>query len=106
MPEEVYFVLLFVGVLMASRLPTISLKAVHVPREWQRFAVAAGLFLIGCLFFNLWLTLGVVGALYILTVPLTGLVFLKVRAAYEAAPRPTPADAPDRAPASEGAPRT
>jgi CDP-diacylglycerol--serine O-phosphatidyltransferase len=80
--------LLFIGVLMASRLPTISLKAVHVPREKQRFAIAVGLFLIGCLFFNLWLTLGVVGALYILTVPLTGLVFLKIRAEYEASPRP------------------
>ena len=75
--------LLFVGTLMASRLPTISLKAVHVSKSAQRPVIAAGLFLIGCLFFNLWLTLGVIGALYIATVPLTGLVFLKGKARYE-----------------------
>ena len=85
--------LLFVGTLMASRLPTISLKAIHVPRERQRPVVAFCLFLIGCLFFNLWLTLGVVGAIYILTVPLTGVIFLRVRARYEAAePAPEPGD--------------
>ncbi len=75
--------LLFVGVLMASRLPTISLKAVHISKSAQRPVFAAGLFLIGCLFFDHWLTLGVVGALYVLTVPLTGLVFLKGKAKYE-----------------------
>ena len=75
--------LLFVGVLMASRLPTISLKAVHISKSAQRPVFAAGLFLIGCLFFDHWLTLGVIGALYVLTVPLTGLVFLKGRAKYE-----------------------
>jgi hypothetical protein len=29
------------------------------------------------------MTIGIIGALYILTVPLTGFIFLKVRAAYE-----------------------
>jgi len=75
--------LLFVGVLMASRLPTISLKSIHISKSAQRPVLAAGLFLIGCLFFDHWLTLGVIGALYILTVPLTGLVFLRCRAKYE-----------------------
>jgi len=75
--------LLFIGVLMASRLPTISLKSVHISKSAQRPVLAAGLFLIGCLFFDHWLTLGIIGALYILTVPLTGFVFLRVRAKYE-----------------------
>ena len=75
--------LLFVGVLMASRLPTISLKAVHVGRRARLPVMAFAMFLIACLFWDLWLTLGILGALYVLTVPLTGLVFLKVRAKYE-----------------------
>lgn len=77
------FMLLFVGMLMASRLPTISLKALHVKREYMPYVMAGLLLLLACLFMNFWITLGVAGALYILTVPLTGLVFLKVRAKYE-----------------------
>ena len=76
--------LLFVGALMASRLPTISLKAIHFTSKRQvRLFVAFALFLIGMLFFDLWLTLGVAGAVYILTVPLTGWLFLRGKARYE-----------------------
>ena len=42
--------LLFVGALMASRLPTISLKSLHISKRAQRPVIALGLFLIGCLF--------------------------------------------------------
>jgi CDP-diacylglycerol--serine O-phosphatidyltransferase len=75
--------LLFVGVLMASRIPTISLKAIRVKKSSQMPVIALGLFLVGCLFFNLWLTLGVIGAIYILTVPLAALIFLKAKTGYE-----------------------
>ena len=77
--------LLFVGALMASRLPTISLKSLHISKRAQRPVIALGLFLIGCLFADLWLTLGVIGALYIITVPVTGIVFMRGKARYEAA---------------------
>jgi CDP-diacylglycerol--serine O-phosphatidyltransferase len=75
--------LLFVGVLMASRIPTVSLKAIRVKKSSQMPVIALGLFLVGCLFFNLWLTLGVIGAIYILTVPLAALIFLKAKTGYE-----------------------
>ena len=58
--------LLFIGVLMASRLPTM----------------AGCLLLVAFLATNFWLTLGAVGAGYIATVPFVGLIFLKVRAKY------------------------
>ena len=46
--------------------------------------VLAGLLLlIAFLVSNFWLTLGVVGLVYIVTVPMTGWIFLKVRARYE-----------------------
>lgn len=76
--------LLFVGVLMASRLPTISLKSVHVSKRAQRPVLACGLFLVGCLFFDHWLTLGTIGALYVLTVPVSGFLFLRGKAKWEA----------------------
>ena len=77
------FMLLFVGALMASRLPTISLKHLHIPRPWLPFVLAGLLLLVAFLVSNFWLTIGVVGLLYILTVPLTGWLFLRVRANYE-----------------------
>jgi CDP-diacylglycerol--serine O-phosphatidyltransferase len=77
------FMLLFVGVLMASRLPTISLKAVKIQRKYAPYVFAFLFLLIALLFSNFWLTLGVIGAIYILTVPVTGVIFLKVKSAYE-----------------------
>lgn len=77
------FMLLFVGMLMASRLPTISLKSIHIRKSYMPSVMAGLLLLLACLFIDFWITLGVVGTLYILTIPVTGMVFLKVRSAYE-----------------------
>ena len=77
------FMLLFTGTLMASRLPTISLKKVHINRAYVLPVMAVLILLIAFLVSNFWLTLGVVGVLYIFTVPLTGWIFLRTRAKYE-----------------------
>lgn len=77
------FMLFFVGSLMASRLPTISLKSIHIRRAAVMPVIAGLLLLIAFLVANFWLTLGVVGGLYILSVPFVGLIFLRTRAAYE-----------------------
>ena len=77
------FMLLFVGSLMASRLPTISLKHLHIPKTWMPFVLAGLLLLVALLVSNFWLTLGSVGIGYILTVPLTGWIFIRVRARHE-----------------------
>ena len=78
------FMLLFVGALMASRLPTISLKAVHLHGRTQvRVFVAAMLFVIGLLFADHWLTIGISGLVYFLTVPVSCAVFIKKRKNYE-----------------------
>ena len=82
------FMLLFVGALMASRLPTISLKKVHIRRAYLLPVMAALLLLIAFLVTNFWMTIGVVGVLYILTVPLTGWIFLRLRSRFEAASQP------------------
>jgi len=85
------FMLLFVGSLMASRLPTISLKSAHINKHYLLPVMAGLLLLIAMLVSNFWLTIGVVGILYICTVPLTGVIFLKTRARYEQLNAPTPA---------------
>ena len=84
------FMLLFVGSLMASRLPTISLKHMHVRKSSMPFVLAGLLLLVAFLVSNFWLTLGVLGAGYILTVPVSGLMFLRTRARME---RASPLDA-------------
>ena len=85
------FMLLFIGSLMASRIPTISLKSVHISKSWQLPVMAGLLLLIAFLVSNFWLTIGVVGILYIFTVPVTALVFLKARARYERLTAPSAA---------------
>ncbi len=74
------FALLFVGSLMASRLPTISLKSLHISRKYLLLVMALLLLLVAFLISNFWMTIGVVGFLYLLTVPVTGIAFLHVRA--------------------------
>ena len=78
------FMLLFVGALMASRLPTISLKHLHISKRALPAVLAGLLLLVAFLVSNFWLTIGVVGVGYMLTVPVTGLAFLRVRQRYEA----------------------
>ena len=77
------FMLLFVGSLMASRLPTISLKSVHISKPYLLPVMAGLLLMVAMLVSNFWLTIGVVGVLYICTIPVTGMVFINARAKYE-----------------------
>ena len=74
------FMLLFIGALMASRLPTISLKSVHINRRYLLPVMALLLLMVAFMISNFWMTVGVMGVLYLLTVPVTALVFLRVRA--------------------------
>jgi CDP-diacylglycerol--serine O-phosphatidyltransferase len=74
------FMLLFVGSLMASRLPTISLKKIHISKKYMLPVMASLVLIIALLVTNFWLTIGVVGLIYILTVPLTCWIFLRVKA--------------------------
>ena len=83
--QNVYFgmfMLLFIGLLMASRLPTISLKALHISRDHALPTMAGLLLLVAFLVTQFWLTLGVLGVGYIATIPFVGLVFLRARAKY------------------------
>ena len=78
------FMLLFVGALMASRIPTISLKSIRISRRYLMPVMAVLLLVVALLVTNFWMTIGTLGTLYILTVPLSALAFVKVKLRYEA----------------------
>ena len=67
---------------MASRLPTISLKSIRLTKQYMLPTMALLLLLVAFLFTHFWLTLGIMGAGYIATVPFVGLIFLKIKAKY------------------------
>ena len=86
-PACAMFMLGLVGILMASRLPTISLS-IRLTKQYMLPTMALLLLLVAFLCTHFWLTLGVVGAGYLATVPFVGLIFLKIKARYLRANRP------------------
>ncbi len=72
------------GVLMSSRFPTVSAKSLRVPAKYMVPFLLFVMFVIGMLVSQFWLTLGVIGTIYFLSVPLCGFLFLRMRRRYEA----------------------
>ena len=81
-PCMAVFMLVFVGILMASRLPTLSLKALKVGKSSMLPTLVAALLLVAFLIVFRWLAFGVIGALYILTLPVVFSFFLRGKAKY------------------------
>lgn len=73
------FMLLFVGSLMASKIPTLSLKSLRLSKKWLPLILAAFLLLVAFMVSNFWLTIGVLGLVYIATLPLFVALFLRTR---------------------------
>ena len=69
--------------LMASRLPTISLKHFRIPVRFVVFVLALAGFYAGALVYQPWLTASVTFVLYLLSVPLCSVVFLRLKAKAE-----------------------
>lgn len=83
--------LIICGVLMACRCPTISAKHLRVPAKYIVPVLLFVMFVIGMLVSQFWLTLGVIGVVYLLSVPVCGILFLRMRKRYEAkVPAPQP----------------
>ena len=83
--------LLLIGALMASRLPTISLKSLRIPRCALLPTMAVLFLLIALLVADFWLTIGVIGFLYIITVPVAGCVFLHAKGSWLKSQQAAPA---------------
>ena len=75
-------VLFISGFLMASRIPTLSLKKLKISERMLFPVVIVFAVIAGGIFVAPWLVLGTIAVLYFCSVPITILVFLKMKAAY------------------------
>ena len=83
--------MLFVcGILMACRWPTFSAKSMRIPHRQMIPILLLIMFLIGMLVSQFWLTLSIIGILYLLSVPLCGYIFLRLRQRYVSQQTPHP----------------
>jgi CDP-diacylglycerol---serine O-phosphatidyltransferase len=82
--------LILCGILMASRAPTISMKKMHINTRYQIPVAVFVIFVIGMLVSHTWITLGTIGICYLISVPICGAVFLRLRQKHEKHPPATP----------------
>ena len=85
--------LLLCGILMASRVPTISAKHLRVPTKYMVPVLLVVMFVIGMLVSQFWVTLGTIGIIYLISIPFTGIWFLRLRRRYESTAGAQPATA-------------
>ena len=78
-PLAVLLYVAAIAILMASRVPTISIKKIPVRNEY----VYATLLVLGAIIIGLvtkpWFTLAIIGTIYALSIPITSFWFLKIR---------------------------
>ena len=80
--QNTYFVtcfMVFAGVMMASKIPTLSLKHMHIKKEYVSFLAILGFILIAALLTFPWITFSIVGILYILSIPVCIMCFMKMK---------------------------
>lgn len=81
--------LLISALLMASRLPTISLKHIRVPVRFVVLLMALGGFYAGALLYRPWLIFSLTFLFYLASVPVCSIVFLRLKKKAEAAGKET-----------------
>ena len=70
---------LIVAVLMISAIPTYSWSSLRIRREWRMFALAGIALLVAALISAPWITLLLVSALYLGSVPLALASYAKAK---------------------------
>lgn len=71
------FLTLMVAFLMVSRIPTLSLKKTKISGDWFLPLMILFALFVSCLITKPWLTLGLFTFVYVLTIPLTIMRFIK-----------------------------
>lgn len=80
-PLLVGFFLCFSGVMMASRIPTLCLKHLHVSKSLGNILWICALALLACLFCARWETLSLIGCAYLISIPISIYYFFKFKKA-------------------------
>ena len=78
-PWFVGFFVIFAGAMMASRLPTLSLKHLHPKRSMRSFLMFLMLMFVCGLATLPWQTLGLLGVGYLVSIPISFVYFLHFR---------------------------
>lgn len=78
-PKFVSFFMIFAGVMMASRVPTICLKHLHLEKTMRSIVGCAFLAFIAGLVAAPWMTLSVLGVFYLISIPAGVCFFLKFK---------------------------
>lgn len=78
-PVFVAFFLVFSGIMMASKIPTLCLKHLHLPETAMLTLRIVLLFLMASLLAFPWGTLGFVGVVYLFSIPVSIHYFLKFK---------------------------
>ncbi|MFO7936615.1 MAG: phosphatidylcholine/phosphatidylserine synthase [Kiritimatiellia bacterium] len=71
--------LMICGILMACRCPTLSAKSLKIPSRYMIPVFLAIIFTISMLVSQFWLTLGVIGILYFVSIPICIITFIRMR---------------------------
>lgn len=69
--------ILLVAFAMASRIPTFSIKNMHISKENMTITLAFIGFVMASLIINPWLTISVICILYVVSIPLSALIFFR-----------------------------
>ena len=77
--------MLFVALMMVSRVPTFSLKRIRVSHDWFPAILLIGGVTVVLLVTETWLTLSVIGLVYLGSIPASVIVARRLRRAEEAA---------------------
>jgi len=72
------------GTLMACRWPTLSAKSLRVPAKRMVPVLLFVMFVIGMMVSQFWLTLGVIGILYFVSIPVCAYIFARMKHRHEA----------------------
>jgi len=75
--------LVLLGTLMACPLPTFSAKGIHIKVKYLPPFLLAVMFTIGMLISQFWLSLGVIGLIYLCSIPVCFVAFWRMKSRYE-----------------------
>jgi CDP-diacylglycerol--serine O-phosphatidyltransferase len=80
-PEGVGLYMSLIALLMASRIPTVSIKKMVVGREYVSLTLVLAGLLIAALIIEPWLTLPVIGLIYVLSIPFSCISYYRLKRA-------------------------
>ncbi len=73
------FFVVFAGIMMASKIPTLCLKHIHIDRDYAWILIVLFLLLIAGLMTYTWIILSLLGIVYLISIPVGILFFLRFK---------------------------